>query len=218
MSTLLALHDMGDEAAGAPWRAAFGDWPGTVLAPDLPGHAGTPPPVGGCYELTDAVLFALRTFRDATVEVADLIVGVGINGWAAQMLALGGRARGLVLVDGIGGPWRTPRESIAAGVAYLRAVADDPAALASPPPHGLDPRLRHGMGGQSSASFALKLAEAMPVPTLVVETPRSGLTRDERAPVVAAFTSEVRVVDLPDRDPRDVAAAVIEWSSAVASR
>ncbi|MDQ1403301.1 MAG: hypothetical protein QOG03_1617, partial [Actinomycetota bacterium] len=45
---VLVLHDVGDERGGEPWRQALGTagWSGPVLAPDLPGHAGAPPPIG----------------------------------------------------------------------------------------------------------------------------------------------------------------------------
>ena len=57
----------------------------------------------------DAVYVALDLLRaEAPDEL--VVVGVGHNGAAAQVLALGGRAAGLVLVDGLGGPWLGPVE------------------------------------------------------------------------------------------------------------
>ena len=118
MTDVLVLHDLG-ASGGGEWAAAFADWPGRVLAPDLPGHNGAPPPVGGQYETGDAVFVALEVLR---AEDSDelVVVGVGHNGAAAQILALGGRAAGLVLVDGLGGPWLGPVEI------DTRAVRDAP--------------------------------------------------------------------------------------------
>ncbi len=108
MTDLLVLHDLG-APGGGEWTAAFADWPGRVLAPDLSGHNGAPPPVGGHYETGDAVYVALDVLRaEAPHEL--VVVGVGHSGVAAQILALGGRAVGLVLIDGLGGPWLEPIE------------------------------------------------------------------------------------------------------------
>lgn len=108
MTDLLVLHDLG-APGGGEWAAAFADWPGRVLAPDLPGHNGTPPPVGGQHATGDAVYVALDLLRDEPSHEL-VVVGVGHNGAAAQILALGGRAAGLVLFDGLGGPWLEPDE------------------------------------------------------------------------------------------------------------
>ncbi|MEO1057316.1 MAG: alpha/beta fold hydrolase, partial [Actinomycetota bacterium] len=87
MTDLLVLHDVG-APGGGEWADAFAHWPGAVIAPDLPGHNGTPPPVGGNYDTGDAVVVALDVLRESADD--DLVVvGVGHSGAAAQVLALG---------------------------------------------------------------------------------------------------------------------------------
>jgi len=143
---VLVLHDIGDEAGGGRWRAAFEQHAAhrRVLAPDLPGHGNEPPPVDGNYEIADAALFAVRVLHEQPDMPAPVVVGVGMHGWAALTLALGGRASGLVLVDALEVPTRTPQEWAAELAAWMRALADDPAAMAPPPERSqLDPRLRH---------------------------------------------------------------------------
>ncbi len=109
MTDLLVLDDIG-ASGGGEWASAFAGWPGRVLAPDLPGHNGMPPPVGGHYEAGDAVYVALDLLRAVRPDRVVVGVGVGHSGAAAQILAVGGRANGLVLVDGLGGPWLAPAE------------------------------------------------------------------------------------------------------------
>jgi pimeloyl-ACP methyl ester carboxylesterase len=208
---LLVLHEVGDPEGGAPWRSALTDagWEGPVLAPDLPGHAGEPPPVDGNYELLDGAWLALKVLGGLDDGPKPVIVAVGTNGWAAQMLALGGRAAGVVLVDGLGGPWRSPAEWTADQRDWMRAVADDPAALAASPPGApLDPRLRHGVVAMTSRSLAEEAAAAMPVPVLVIETPQS--TAD--GALLGHFPASTVVEHVVDRRPADVAPAVVRWT------
>jgi hypothetical protein len=202
--TLLVLHDAGDEGGGAPWRAAFLDagWTGPVRAPDLPGHAGAPPPEGGQYEPGDG---AFEVARQPAVEV---VVGVGVNGWSAQLAGLAGRAACVVLVDGLGGPWATVREQVLAGTAQLRAIADDPAALAPMPPGAsLDPRLRHGLPRHGSRRMAFEAAAVMPVPVVIVESPASGTPPDDAEALAAAMAAGGTLVRVPDPAPATVARA-----------
>lgn len=220
MTALLVLHDFGAEAGGAPWRAAFAaaGWPGPVHAPDLPGHAGTPPPVGGNYELADAAFAVLPLVRDLSATEAEppVIVGVGANGWAAQLLAVGGRASSLVLVDGIGGPWLDAVSTIAAGRDLLRAVANDAAALAPPHPGGTDPRLvHHSTMRPSSRAMAERVLRALSVPLLVIETPASPLGAADRDDLLAQCGMPVTTVELAEVNHAAVAQALLSVRSGV---
>jgi hypothetical protein len=209
---ILVLHDAGAADGGAPWGAALAaaGWPGAVHAPDLPGHGATPAPTDGAYELVDAALHVLPLC--ATLEdEAPVVLGVGANGWAAQLLAIGGRAAALVLVDGLGGPWLQPAQAIAEDRARLRAILDDPAAVAAPPPTGLDPRLVHGIGGQTSRDLAVRAAAAITVPTLVLSSPAAALPAVAQRDV-CRHLPDVEVVDLWDPGLAHVADEVVRWA------
>lgn len=202
---LVVLHDVGDGGGGRPWRDAFVEagWRGEVRAPDLPGHAGAPPPEGGQHEASDSAYLAVpllsRLGRPAVV------VGVGVNGWTATLCGLAGKALAVVLVDGTGAPWITPTEAIRRQRDWLRSIADDPDAVApSPAGASLDPRLRHGVPSHGSRRLALRAAEKMPVPLLLLESPTSGLPPDDA-------TLLGPVVRTDDTRPSTVASAVIAW-------
>lgn len=209
---ILVLHDIGDPAGGTPWREAIADagWPGPVLAPDLPGHASAPAPVGGAYDLADPVLAALQVLDAA--DPAPLVVGVGRSGWSAWLLALGGRAGALVLVDGLGGPWLDPAAATADNRQRLRAIADDPAAVAPPPASGIDPRLAHGVPPQPSRDLAVRAAAATAVPVMVVQTPASSVDPDDAAELVAGFAAGATLVEISDGAPGVAVPAVLAWA------
>jgi pimeloyl-ACP methyl ester carboxylesterase len=205
MTDVLVLHDLG-APGGGEWAAAFADWSGRVLAPDLPGHNGAPPPVGGQYETGDAVFVALEVLR---AEPSDdlVVVGVGHNGAAAQILALGGRAAGLVLVDGLGGPWLGPVEIDAQARDMRRQILTTPPAISEPAPGASDPRATMVVGALDRA-FAVRQADAMPVPTLIVETPASP-TPD--APDLARHFAQATLCHLDAQQPARVAGIVRTW-------
>ena len=205
MTDVLALHDLG-ASGGAEWAAAFADWPGRVLAPDLPGHNGAPPPIGGQYETGDAVFVALDVLRAAPSDEL-VVVGVGHNGAAAQILALGGRAAGLVLVDGLGGPWLGPVEVDARARELRRRILTTPEAMSEPPPGASDPRATM-VAGAADRVFAVRQAEAMPVPTLIVETPASP-TPD--ALELSRHFARATLNHLDEREPGRVADTVRAW-------
>lgn len=210
---LLVLHDVGDAGGGGPWAAAFVDagWTGRVLAPDLPGHAGAPAPEGGNHEPGDGAFVAVRVLADAGIREGSVVaLGAGVNGWTAQLLGLGGRAAGVVLVDGLGGPWTPIREQVLAGRDRQRAIADDPAAVA-PMPAGasLDPRLAHGLPTHGSRRMAFEAAAVMPVPVVVVETPASGTPADDADALVAAMRAGGVLVRVSDGAPATIAGAVV---------
>jgi pimeloyl-ACP methyl ester carboxylesterase len=209
VSDLLVLHDLGG-SGGGEWADAFDRWPGRVIAPDLPGHDRVPPPVGGNYEPTDAVYVALELLRADPVD--DLVVvGIGHSGATAQILALGGRASGLVLVDGLGGPWLDADRYDAHQRAMRRRILTTPEALAGPAPDAPDPRAALVVGDHDRA-FAIRRAEAIRVPVLVVETSRSS------TPDAAQITHRVprAVLHRTDAlDPDSIADAVRSWWSSV---
>ena len=210
---ILVVHALGDPDGGSPWRAALEDagWDGPIVAPDLPGHGSAPARVGGSYEYADALLTIIPTYASLDPDLpAPIVVGVGLHGWAAQLLALGGRASGLVLVDGLNGPWRTPAEQIASGVEWVTRIAADPAATApAPPPNGLDPRAAHGVPTHGSKRLALKAARVMPVPALILESPRSPLTRDEADEVAREFATGATVQGIASPAAADAVDAIV---------
>lgn len=208
---VLVIHDAGDPGAGSAWAEALeaAGWPGEVHAPDLPGHGTTPAPEGGAYELVDAAFAVLAVLPGADQELP-VVVGVGANGWAAQLLALGGRASALALVDGLGGPWLTPTETIARERDWLRAVFDDPAATAPAPLGEVDPRFRHVVPRQTSLDLARRGASALSVPVLVLESPASlsGAHRHELVELIP----EVRWSTMDDPAAAAVAPDLVAWA------
>ena len=205
MTDVLVLHDLGG-TGGDEWAAAFAGWPGRVMAPDLPGHNGTPPPIGGHYDTGDAVYLALDLLRaEAPGEL--VVVGVGHNGGAAQVLALGGRATGLVLVDGMGGPWLGPAEIDVRQREMRRRILTTPEALSSPPPGALDPRATMVVGA-ADRGFAVRQAAAMPLPVLLIETPSSP-TPD--AVDLAEHFAHATLTHVDSRDPHRAAQVVRSW-------
>jgi len=212
---VLVLHEVGD-AGGERWRVALEDagWPGPVLAPDLPGHGGEPPPVGGSYEPMDGAYVAVRTPGGLPPSgPGPVVVGLGTSGWAAHVLALGGRASALVLVDGLGGPWTDPRTAIRAGRDWLRAIAADAAAVATPPPGQRDPRTAHGVPAHGSRRLVERAAAATPVPALVVESRRSPVDFGDAEALAASFAAGAQAVRVAEPDPAAVAAIVVAWAA-----
>ncbi len=204
---VLVLHPLGDPGGGGPWRAAFGaaGWPGEVVAPDLPGHAGAAPPVGGCYELSDPA-FAVAAL-DLPVPV-DLVVGVGASGWGAQLVALGGRARAVVLVDGLGRPWRTTDQRFAETFLRLRALEQVPHE-AGAPAGGLDPALAHPPLPHGDRELARRALDAHTGPLLLLEP--SDTDRDDLDELLGGRSAPTAVEVVDSRHPDAVAAAVTSW-------
>jgi pimeloyl-ACP methyl ester carboxylesterase len=205
MTDLLVLHDLGEPGGGA-WAAAFAGWPGRVLAPDLPGHNGTPPLVGGQHETGDVVYVALEVLRAESPQEL-VVVGVGHSGAAAQILALGGRAAGLVLVDGLGGPWLDPAEIDTRRREMRQRILTTPAAMAEPAPGANDPRATMVVGAADRA-FAGRQAEAMPVPVLLIETPASPTPDPDE---LAGHFARATLTHVDARDPGRAARLVQPW-------
>ncbi len=205
MSDLLVIHDLGAEG-GRPWAVAFRDWEGSVVAPDLPGHGDAPAPIGGHRELGDAV-FALVDYLRPTDEAQPIVIGVGRNGNTARILALAGRASALVLVDGLGGSWLDVPERNVVQRDIRRRILATPAALDPHVPGTTDLRTSWVLG-PVDRDHVVEMLGAVPVPTLVVETP-SSVTPDARD--VAAAIPDHDLVSVRDDSAERVAAAVRAW-------
>jgi pimeloyl-ACP methyl ester carboxylesterase len=215
VTDVLVLHDVGDAAAGAPWRAALEVQPPVAarVAPDLPGHGSSPAPRNGAYDPSVVLSAARRAIRDHGLE-RPLVVGVGANAYAALVLAFGAHLRAVAIVDGLGGRWRDPADEVAAMYARLRRIADDPAATAPSPPEGLDPRAAHGYDNSTAPWFARHFWGQLDLPVLVVETPASPTPASERAERAAWFGGPATLVELDDPSPASVVAAVVAWQHA----
>lgn len=205
MSDLVVIHDVGARG-GHPWSEAFRHWPGTVTAPDLPGHGSADAIVGGHHEIGDAV-YALVEFFPADAPHPPVVLGVGRNGFAAQVFALAGRAGALVLVDGLGGPWRTLDERSRSDRNARRLILDTPAMLRPHHGPGSDPRTAYLRPNENRA-FALEVGRSMRLPTLVIETPAS-TTPD--APLIVNAYDNATLVTLETVDPERIAAATLDW-------
>jgi hypothetical protein len=209
--TVVVLHDLGDPAGGAAWRAAApADW----IVPDLPGHGVTPATRTGHYDPMSAVAIARWTLaREGNGDGATL-VGVGENAHGALVHAAGGGCDRVVVVDGLWGRWRTPAEEVDTFYALIRGIAADPAATGPPPDAGLDPRATRGYGVMTSARFCRRFWAAIDQPVLALETPASTTPREERAERVAWFGGPATVVELDAADPATVVAAIGAWRRA----
>ena len=204
MTAAFVLHDLGADAAGAPWRAVVPDgWD----APDLPGHGDTPPPRHGGYDPLGPM-----TLARWALDGSGLVVGVGQNAHGALILAAGGGCDSAAVVDGLWGPWPTEEESVDAMYSALRRILDDDRATAPPPSAGLDPRTRYGYGVTVSASFARKFWGAIACPVLVVETPASTTPPGERAERASWFGGVATLLELDTDDPAAVIEAIAGWA------
>lgn len=202
MSRLLVLHELG-APGGEEWKLAFAGWIGSVDAPDLPGHGRAAQPVGGHHELGDAV-FAVADRLDGDPPV---VLGVGANGHSALVIALGGRASGLVLVDGLGGPWLDVAGRNVALRDLRREVLLTPGTMEAHQPPGTDVRATMVLP-VADRSHVVDVCSRIAVPTLVVETPASP-TPD--ADEISAVFPDARLVRLVERTPTAVADVVVPW-------
>jgi hypothetical protein len=216
--TIVVLHALGDTGDLGLWepelRAA--GWSGAVVAPLLPGHGGAAPaPVGGNYEVADPAFFG-ASLPEMANDPPPLVVGIGSSGWSAHLLAIGGRAGGLVLVDGLGSPWLDPAHASEGARKQLRAVADDPEALAPPPTNAPDPRLRYAPRPHGSRSLAFRMARSTSVPSLVIETSVSSTPPDDRREVLDAWAGPVDLVEIESAASLgSLAAAIVGWAAQI---
>jgi hypothetical protein len=198
--TVLLLHDLGAEGAGAPWRSvAPDDW----VVPDLPGHGRTPAPRHGAYDPMGPV-----TIARWALDGEGFVVGVGQNAHGALILAAGGGCDAVAIVDGLWGRWEEPDDAIEQVYGGLRALLADDGATSLPPTSGLDPRTKHGYGVYMSSTFAQRFWGAVSCPVIAVETPASTTPKDERAERASWFGGTSTVVELSSPEPSAVIAAV----------
>lgn len=176
--------------AGGPSSAAFTD---AVASLSQTAVVFTPPEP--LTDLSDPVLDLVR--HTEAPLAAGVVVGCGRAGWSAQLLALGGRAGALALVDGLPELFVTPEEAVALRLDRMRQLLDGPP---ESPPH------------VSSMDFAKRAAEAVAVPVLVIETPASRTPREVRKAVVPCF-SNVRVIEAGSA--QEAARSVVEWAREV---
>lgn len=202
---LVVIHDLG-APGGTEWAEALASWPGAVLAPDLPGHGAAPMPAGGHYEIGDAVYPVLDLLRRRP-PAERAVLGIGRNGATARLLATGGRAAALVLVDGLGGPWLDVAGRDRMARAARRQILETPPAVGAPPAGEPDPRALL-VPGPSDRAFLVGQLDAIEVPTLVIESPASSTPDAED---LVGHLADATLVRVPDPSPVTVAGAVLEW-------
>lgn len=205
MTQVVVLHDLGDHAGGAPWRDAFAAEGLDVAAPDLPGHGGASPPVGGNYVRADAGYLLASLLDDGHAAAESVLVGVGHSGWIATVAAVGSHVGGVVLVDGLGRPWRPVQERLARRRELTRALLADTDAMAPHLGPGPDPRLGYVQDPHGDEALAIEAAALVRVPALVIEPDLVGLDDVE-----AAFAGPVTMLR-GTRHPSEVARQVAAW-------
>lgn len=165
-------------------RLEAAGWPGELLAVEVSRSIN---------ELADVAIDVVRALGPSGPTDIAAVVGVGAGGRAAQLLALGGRAEALVLVDGLTHRFASPSEVIGARMEWmLRRVDGD-----FPP----IPRIE-------SRAFTERAASAVPVPTLVVEGSSSG-SSDEVVEAVLSSLAKGELVRIGDGE--DAAKRVVSW-------
>jgi pimeloyl-ACP methyl ester carboxylesterase len=201
----MVLHDLGDVAAGARWRAvAPTDW----IVPDLPGHGDAPAPRSGHYDPMAPV--ALARWALASIGESTL-VGIAQHAHSALVHAATRDCSRVVVVDGLWGAWLTPKESIDDFYTSIRKLADDEPATGPAPTHGLDPRTRHGYGLFVSERFLRHFWGSIVVPVLAIETPRSLTPPAAREERVSWFGGPASLVQLDSDDPARIVVAIDDW-------
>ena len=171
---LLVLPDL--THAGDEWQDVLDVWPGPSVAPDLPGHGLSRPSVGGKYVPGDTTLAAVRVLHQVAWDEPPVVLGHGWGAYAAEYLAAAGRVWALVMVDGLGGPWRTPAEITEMQTAWLHRALELHATPAVTP----DPLLGLGFPDVWEPEFTRSRRAAITVPVLALETPASPTPPEER--------------------------------------
>ena len=203
--TVMLLHDLGDPDAGDVWRSvAPPDW----IVPDLPGHGNTPAPRNGHYDPMAPIAIARWSL---TVDGDATLIGVAAHAHSALVHAAGGGCDRVIVVDGLGGPWRAPSEQIDTYYQSLRSIVADRSATDSPPDRGLDPRATYPYGILTSAAFSQRFWAAIECPVAAIETPKSPTPREERAERLAWFGGPTTLYELDTADPSAVVSAALQW-------
>jgi hypothetical protein len=152
--------------------------------------------------LADAAIYAWRAAEDAGIvddpdEDGVVVLGHASAGFAAELLAAGGRASKLVLVDALGPPWCTVDEIVADQHRFLREVLADPEALRTPT-EVPDPRLAHRFASIWERGFIRNLRSSISVPVLAIETPGSQTPdADER---LGDYAGPTALIEVESRD------------------
>ena len=210
MTRLLVLHDAGDPSPVERWSRLVDRWDGPALLPVQPGHGEVPPPEGGNYSAADAAVVAARAMASAGWPHGDddgwpVVVGQGWGAYAAELVAMAGRAGALVLIDGLGGPWVGVDALVADQHAWLHAVVGDPDALA-PPRSSPDPRLAHGFPTVWERAHTAARRAAITVPVAAIETPASPTPAGDRSRRLAQFGGDAALHEVDALDIGAVAA------------
>ncbi len=163
MTGLLVLHRLSDERRGAPWRATLetGAWDGPWDAADLPDQ--------DYYDRADLVMVALARLRSLGWSQPPVVVAVGSQFAVAELLALGGRAAAIALVDAPAVLDVSPDEEQRLQYEWLRRYGDDPG------PH-------HDLAPFCDAAFAARQRAAITVPVVeMADTSPAGVLATVRA-------------------------------------
>jgi pimeloyl-ACP methyl ester carboxylesterase len=205
---LLVLHEIGQAGAGSAWQALLDAWPGPSVAPDLPGHGGSDPPIGAKWVPSDLGLVAVQALAECRLT-EPVVIGHGWGGHAAEALAAAGRAAAIVLLDGLGPPWQSHDQLAEDTRRWLRGMLDDPLVNESVESRP-DPLVRHGFPSVWEAGYVAGLRGAIRVPVLALESPTSPTPPGERDERTAAFGGSSSWQPVAAATPDAVLAALVE--------
>jgi hypothetical protein len=90
----------------------------------------------------------------------------------------------------------------------MRALIDDPAAMAPAPKKGLDPRVRHGVTPMTDVVLARRAVAALSVPIMVIHTPSDALSMAEVTDVLSSCNTTCELVEASSREPEVIAPLV----------
>ena len=231
----IVLDDPAGPQPPGVWSDAFNaaGWTGEVHAATPAGWFGEAPIVGGNYDMADPIFHLIRSGLDAEKPlVASVVVGIGTAGWSATLWALAGRAQGLVLIDGSGGPWLSHQERNARALTNIRAQRDVALKLAPPVDqidggsrgvvdstdvidfHPTDPRRRIAPLPHGNRILGVEAAESLRtagVVTAIFERPSGAGASDANAEMAARLGGSVLRTE---NRPEPLAVLISEWAVA----